>query len=103
MLERAKALARAGRADKRRVEEGRPRALPLREAAVDLALLSQSLHHASEPERALADAARIVRPGGRVLVMDLKEHDQTWVRSRFGDRRLGFSVSELATCWRAPV
>ena len=44
--------------------------LPLREALVDLALLSQSLHHASEPERAVADAARIVRPGGRVLVLD---------------------------------
>ena len=95
VLERAKNLAARRRVSNIEWKKGDLARLPLREAAVDLALLSQSLHHASEPERALADAARIVRPGGRMLVMDLKQHDQAWVRSKFGDRRLGFAIPEL--------
>ena len=95
VLERAKALASRRHVTNVEWRKGDLARLPLREAAVDLALLSQALHHASDPERALADAVRILRPGGRLLVMDLKAHDQTWVRARFGDRRLGFSVDEL--------
>ena len=95
VLERAKALA-----DRRRVtnvewKKGDLARLPLREASVDLALLSQSLHHAGEPEPAVADAARIVRPGGRVLLLELKSHDHEWVRTRFGDRHLGFADHQL--------
>ena len=69
--------------------------LPLRDASIDVALLSQSLHHAADPEDALAEAVRVLRPGGRVLVLDLREHDQTWVRGRFGDQRLGFADADL--------
>jgi ArsR family transcriptional regulator len=95
LLERAKGLA--GRRGITNVEwkKGDLARLPLRDASVDLALLSHALHHASEPERAVADAVRITRPGGRILILDLKAHDQTWVRSRFGDRRLGFAPGEL--------
>jgi ArsR family transcriptional regulator len=71
--------------------------LPLRDESVDVALLSQSLHHASDPERAIAETMRVIRPGGRLLILDLREHDQAWVRNRFGDRHLGFSSSELQT------
>jgi ArsR family transcriptional regulator len=62
---------------------------------VDVALLSQALHHAAHPSTALAEAARIVRPGGRVLVLDLRNHDERWVRERLGDRWLGFDDEEL--------
>ena len=55
-------------------------ALPLKDRSVDVALLSQALHHADPPEAALAEAHRILRPGGRVLVLDLREHDEAWVR-----------------------
>lgn len=65
--------------------------LPLQDGSVDVALLSQSLHHATDPEEALSEAVRILRPGGRLLVLDLREHDQQWVRARFGDQRLGFA------------
>ena len=55
-----------------------------------MALLSQALHHAANPARAVAEAARITVPGGRVLVLDLREHQEEWVRAKLGDRRLGF-------------
>lgn len=70
--------------------------LPLKDASVDVALLSQALHHAASPAKAVAEAARIVRPGGRVLVLDLREHDEEWVRDRLGDAWLGFEDAELA-------
>jgi ArsR family transcriptional regulator len=62
---------------------------------VDLALLSQALHHARDPQKAMREAARIVVPGGRVLVLDLREHGEEWVRERLGDRWLGFTDEAL--------
>src|SRR5262245_447705 len=70
--------------------------LPLADASVDVALLSQALHHAADPSKALAEAVRIVRPGGRVLLLDLRRHDEQWVRDRLGDKWLGFDDGELA-------
>ncbi len=63
---------------------------------MDVALLSQALHHATDPAQALAEAARVVRPGGKVLVLDLRAHDETWVRDKLGDRQLGFSDDATA-------
>ena len=97
VLERAKALAARRNIHNVEWKKGDLSRLPLRDESVDVALLSQSLHHASDPERAIAETLRILRPGGRLLVLDLREHDQAWVRNRFGDRHLGFSQSELET------
>jgi ArsR family transcriptional regulator len=69
--------------------------VPLRNASVDVALFSQALHHASHPGRALAEAHRILRPGGRVLLLELREHGEGWVRSKLGDRWLGFGDDQL--------
>jgi ArsR family transcriptional regulator len=69
--------------------------LPIKDATVDLALLSQALHHARDPQKAMREAARIVVPGGRVLVLDLREHGEQWVRERLGDRWLGFTDETL--------
>jgi ArsR family transcriptional regulator len=69
--------------------------LPLKEASVDVALLSQALHHAASPQKALAEAARIVKPGGRVLLLELRGHQEQWVRERLGDKWLGFDDDEL--------
>jgi ArsR family transcriptional regulator len=95
VLERAKALARRRRVTNVTWKKGDIAKLPLKDKSVDVALLSQSLHHATHPERALAEATRVLKPGGRVLVLDLREHDQTWVRNRFGDHHLGFSSGQL--------
>ncbi|MBA3950139.1 MAG: methyltransferase domain-containing protein, partial [Acidobacteria bacterium] len=69
--------------------------LPLGDASVDVAVLSQALHHAEDPARALAEAARVLRPGGRLLMLDLRQHDQAWVREALGDRWLGFKDAAL--------
>jgi len=95
VLARARALAK--RRDVRNItwKRGELEDLPLGDASVDLALLSQSLHHASDPARALAEARRILVPGGRVLVLDLRRHGETWVRERLDDQHLGFGDAEL--------
>ena len=95
MLRRAKALAQRRKIRNITWKRGSLERLPVRTAAFDLVLLSQALHHAEHPERTIAEAYRILRPGGRVLVLDLREHDQAWVRKRFGDRHLGFSSEQL--------
>ncbi len=100
VLTRAKALAARRHVENVEWKKGDLSRLPLRDGSVDVALLSQSLHHASDPERTIAETVRILRPGGRLLILDLREHDQAWVRNRFGDRHLGFSTTELETMLR---
>jgi ArsR family transcriptional regulator len=69
--------------------------LPLQADSTDVALLSQALHHAEDPSRVLAEAHRVLRPGGRLLVLDLREHTEGWVARKLGDRWLGFSEKQL--------
>lgn len=68
---------------------------PLDSESVDLVILSQALHHAEDPARALTASHRIVRPGGRIIVLDLLKHKFAKARELYGDRWLGFSESEL--------
>lgn len=97
VLERAKELAARRHATNVQWKKGDLARLPLRDASMDVALLSQALHHASDPERALAEAARILRPGGSVILLELRAHDEQWVRARFGDQHLGFADEQLET------
>ncbi len=69
--------------------------LPLRPEEADLALLHQSLHHSMHPEKTLEEAWRILKPGGRIVVMDLLKHGLEEARELYADVWLGFSQVEL--------
>ena len=68
---------------------------PIDDASIDLAILSQALHHAEDPAQAIASAFRILRPGGQLMVLDLVAHKFEQARDMFGDRWLGFAESQL--------
>jgi ArsR family transcriptional regulator len=69
--------------------------LPIDSGSVDLAFFSQSLHHALHPARAIEEAARILRPGGRIAILDLLKHRFEEARELYADEWLGFSEAEL--------
>lgn len=68
---------------------------PVAEASVDLAMLSQALHHAGSPARAIAAAHRILKPGGRITILDLLAHQFENARDLYADLWLGFSEVQL--------
>jgi ArsR family transcriptional regulator len=70
---------------------------PIEDASVDLVLFSQSLHHALHPERALQEAARILRLGGQIVILDLLRHRFEEARELFADEWLGFGEAEIET------
>lgn len=70
-------------------------AVPLKDGTVDLAILSQALHHAPHPELAVAEAFRILRPGGQLIVLDLLEHHFEKAHELYADVWLGFSENRL--------
>ena len=66
-------------------------ALPVDDARLDAATLVLVLHHLAEPERALAEVCRVLKPGGRLLVVDMLPHDRESYRQQMGHAWLGFS------------
>jgi ubiquinone/menaquinone biosynthesis C-methylase UbiE/biotin operon repressor len=68
---------------------------PIDDASVDLAIFSQALHHANHPEKAIAEAHRILKPGGRLIILDLLQHTFEKARELYFDTWLGFSEVEL--------
>ena len=95
VLERARGLSRRRRVSNVVWKRGELEKLPIADGTVDVALLSQALHHARNPACAVEEAARITKPGGRVLVLDLRTHQEEWVRAKLGDRTLGFDDDAL--------
>ena len=66
-------------------------ALPFRDASFDSAIMFHTLTYAEHPARALAECARVLRPGGRFVLLCLDEHRQSEVTARYGERHPGFS------------
>jgi ArsR family transcriptional regulator len=71
--------------------------LPLAEASFDLAIVQMVLHYAEDPPGVLAEAARVLRPGGRLILIDLARHDRSELVSRLAHRWPGFADAEMRT------
>lgn len=75
--------------------------LPMASESVDTITIHQVLHFADDPAAAIAEAARVLRPGGRVVVVDFAPHDQEFLRAEHAHRRLGFGDDEVIGWCRA--
>jgi SAM-dependent methyltransferase len=77
------------------LRQGTLEAIPIGDGEVDLALLVLVLHHVPDPARVLAEAARILAPGGRLIVVDMRPHDHEDYRQRMGHVWLGFGEGQM--------
>lgn len=91
------ARANVGRAGLEKVElrHGDIFSTRLPSASADLVVVHQVLHYLSDPATAVAEAARLVMPGGRLLIVDFAPHDLEFLRAEHQHRRLGFSDDEI--------
>ena len=69
--------------------------IPIDEARLDLATLMLVLHHVPEPDKALAEVARVLKPGGRVVIVDMLPHDRDAYRQQMGHVWLGFPEDDM--------
>jgi ubiquinone/menaquinone biosynthesis C-methylase UbiE/DNA-binding transcriptional ArsR family regulator len=77
------------------LRRGELEALPIEDAQLDAAILMLVLHYVPEPEGALADIARVLKPGGRALIVDMRPHDRESYRQQMGHVWLGFSDDHM--------
>ena len=95
MVELGRALAQKQGVNALEYRKGDLEAVPIDDGTVDVALFSQSLHHAMHPERAVGEAWRILKPGGRITILDLLQHRFAEARELYADVWLGFTEVEL--------
>ncbi|NOT07512.1 MAG: metalloregulator ArsR/SmtB family transcription factor [Gemmatimonadales bacterium] len=77
------------------IRSGTLEALPVAEGELDAALLILTLHHAADPARVLASARRALKPGGKLLVVDMLPHDRAEYREQMGHQWLGFAEDQI--------
>jgi ArsR family transcriptional regulator len=77
------------------LRQGELESLPIGEGELDVAMLSLVLHYSPSPGRALAEVARVLRPGGRVLVVDMLPHERQEYQQQMGHVWLGFSEKQI--------
>jgi ubiquinone/menaquinone biosynthesis C-methylase UbiE/Fe2+ or Zn2+ uptake regulation protein len=76
--------------------------LPLPRDAFDVVTIHQVLHYLDDPERAIAEAARVLSPGGRLLIVDFAPHELEFLREKHAHRRLGFAREPMRQWIEAP-
>ena len=96
MLRVARARLQGLSADRFDLVQGDFSMLPFADGSFDTVLLHQVLHYAQAPERVLAEAARVTRPGGRIAIVDFAAHDREELRQVHAHARLGFGEQQLA-------
>ena len=96
MVEYGAELARKHGVKNLEYRQGDIEDVPIRKASVDLAFFSQALHHARHPQQAVAEAWRILKPGGRIVVLDLMRHTYEQARELYADLWLGFTEVEVS-------
>lgn len=101
MLRRARTLVKERKIGNVEFRRGDALNLPLASHSVDAAFSVMVLHFLPEPERAIAGLCRITRPGGTVVLVDLVQHKQEWMREQMAHRWLGFSRSEIEAWFNA--
>jgi ArsR family transcriptional regulator len=78
------------------VRQGELEAMPIEDGELDAAMMSLVLHYSADPARALTEVARVLRPGGRLLVVDMLPHDREEYQQQMGHVWLGFSDKQIS-------
>jgi ubiquinone/menaquinone biosynthesis C-methylase UbiE len=83
------------------LREAEGQQLPAADNSFDAVFANMYLHHAPDPAAAIAEMARILKPGGKLVITDLDSHDQTWMRQAMADRWLGFARDDVRRWYEA--
>ncbi len=75
--------------------------LPAKDSNFDAVFANMYLHHAPDPAAAIAEMARILKPGGKLVITDLDAHDQAWMREAMSDRWLGLERDNVQMWYEA--
>ncbi len=100
MLRRARGIAKERQIHNVEFQKGDALKLPLDSCSVDAAFCVMVLHFLTDPARAVADLCRIVRPGGSVILVDLVQHKQEWMRQQMAHHWLGFERESMEQWFR---
>jgi ArsR family transcriptional regulator len=95
MLAYARAKLERSETSRAHVRQGDIYDLPLADQTVSAAVMHQVLHFMSDPQRAVREAARVLAPGGRLLIVDFAPHELEFLRDQYAHERLGFSTQQV--------